>query len=137
MKKLFLSTAMLCCFLLSSCTKESKEEEQLPKVNPLVGTWIIQSLEVGGNLRELNQCDRKNKAIFADTTFKLYFNQQKGQNCNEQILNWTYTTSDNGIIFAKSEAGLAADVPFTLNENLLTLNYTIGNMKVKSIFQKQ
>lgn len=122
--------------LVDSVEKEEDTKNEVPKQNPFIGRWEVESITVNGRERILSDCEKKSYAVFEETTLKTHIGVLSRGICVEQLMDWTYTISE-GKIHGKSDKGLVAEIPFSFNEEVLTLTFVFGNRKLVGTYRKR
>lgn len=122
--------------IVDSIEKEEDTKNEAPKQNPFIGRWEVESITVNGRERVLSDCEKKSYAVFEETTLKTHIGVLAQGICVEQLMNWTYTVSEDKI-HGKSDKGLVAEIPFSFNEEVLTLIFVFGNRKLVGTYRKR
>ncbi|AWL78784.1 hypothetical protein DKB58_07440 [Capnocytophaga canimorsus] len=128
MKKI-VTSALTAVMALVSCGKDDNPQNQDKIVNPLIGTWDIQTKTMNGILKKLSDCDRKEVLVFTDKTINRIESEMKEGICTplgDDIA--TYTISGNK--FIETSDNEKEEFTFTVNANMLTMNLVEQDDKV-------
>ena len=120
---------IISSFVLISC---SKKDDDTTAQDPIIGEWIIKEASLGGEKETLTDCTKKNSITFkaggAGSGISTY---DDGDQCISSSLNLTWENKgDNKYSYTFTSSGETFTLPFSLANNLLTVDLGDGDYSV-------